>query len=1580
MLVLIAGIIGLWLLVQTAFFQNFLVHQITQKISRDLGTTVRINHVNFAMFNSMLLEGTLVLDKKKDTLLYAGAVKVNITDWFFFKEKTELKYIALQDAVVHLNRSDSVWNYQFLADYLTGPSSGKKQSAIHLNLKQIELKKVTLVQRDEWRGQDMTGSIQLLNLNAEEINTDKKIIRIFNIDLDAPYFALYDYDGKRPPLALDSTDNDLPDAAGRGWDTGGWKIFVNAINITKGTFRSDAYTERVVYPNFDGQHISFNDINGTLDNCIIASDSVRATVLLKTKERSGFTVNRLSAEMHMTPTSMEFFKLDIRTGGSHLHDYFAMRYSSFDDMSSFISRVRMEGHFNDAVISSDDIAYFAPELKNWKKRIVAQGSVKGSVDNLNGKNLIIQAGNDTYLRGNISMAGLPDISKTYIDFEAEDFKTNYKDALAFIPQLKTVFQPRLDLLEYLRFHGNFTGFVNDFVTYGSLETKLGTIVTDLNMKLPDNLPSRYSGSVKTNGFNIGKLIDNSSLGKIIFKGDINGSGLKGPFVNAKLDGTIQLLEFNNYAYQGISVKGTIAKQLFNGELISADPNLQAQLNGLVDFSQKIPEFNFEATIARADLKRLNLMKDEVEFDGKFRFNFKGKNIDDFLGTARIYDASLFKSGKRIAFDSLFLESRIVDSNKVITAVSNEFDAVLAGEFSIKDLPAAFQTFLNKYYPAYISPSKKILTNENFSFVVTTKNVDEYVNLIDPHLSGFNFSTLTGRINTKEQLLDLNAEVPQFNYKNISFYDVKMKAMGAYDSLSLEAEIANVYINDSLNFPGTIIKIKSAKDISNINILTSANQTLNSANIIAQVQTLPRGAKIKFRESNFDLNGKTWIIEKDGELTLTEDLISADKIKMYNGFQEVHVTSVPSQSKISNDIKIELKKVNIGDFTPYFIKSNRLEGLLTGTVSFTDPFGKFKADLNAEAEQFRLDDDSIGKISLKGNYYKLFNEVNFNAVSVNKDYHFDLKGIYQLGDSAKSENLDIFTNLKDTKIDLLQSYLSGVFSDVSGLVTGVLRIKGPPNKLNYIGSVHLMDATLKVKYTNVLYKIPDANVELKEDRIDFGTCSFTDRYNNKALITRAVLYHNSFDNLSFDFALNTNKLLVLSTNSSSGDPYYGTVIAKAKMTFRGPLEYMQINIEAEPADSSSLIINTKSGKESGQADFIVWKVYGREMQSVGSFKENNLTVNLDLTANNYAKMYVILDELTGDIIQATGKGNLKIRATTNGEFTITGKYDIDRGNYNFNFESLLKKPFKLSENAGNYIQWSGDPNNATIKIDAEYEAENVRFSDLGSALQGLELGVNVARYRGKVLVIASLSEQLLAPVIKFRIELPQNSPLKNDFQALNLLRQIQSDENELNKQVTFLVVFNSFGPLSTSTNQGNLANTAFEGIVVGSISGVLSNTLSRQFSNVFQKIFNDKSIRVNFNAQLYSGSNFVDNLRTNPFNIDRTNLNLSVGKSLFNERLTFTFGSALDFGLSSAQVSASKNLPFLPDITAEWKITPDGKLALTFFYRDSYNYWVGAGGRQNRSGASISYRREFENIGELVNDRRKKKKKITVQRP
>ena len=108
---------SLWGLIQITPVQNWLVSKVTNSLSKNLKTKVSIKHIELSFFNKMSLEGLLLEDRKHDTLVYAGAAKVKITDWFFFKDNATLKFAGLTDAIININRTDSVWNYQFLIDF-----------------------------------------------------------------------------------------------------------------------------------------------------------------------------------------------------------------------------------------------------------------------------------------------------------------------------------------------------------------------------------------------------------------------------------------------------------------------------------------------------------------------------------------------------------------------------------------------------------------------------------------------------------------------------------------------------------------------------------------------------------------------------------------------------------------------------------------------------------------------------------------------------------------------------------------------------------------------------------------------------------------------------------------------------------------------------------------------------------------------------------------------------------------------------------------------------------------------------------------------------------------------------------------------------------------------------------------------------------------------------------------------------------------------------------------------------------------------------------------------------------------------
>jgi hypothetical protein len=500
--------------------------------------------------------------------------------------------------------------------------------------------------------------------------------------------------------------------------------------------------------------------------------------------------------------------------------------------------------------------------------------------------------------------------------------------------------------------------------------------------------------------------------------------------------------------------------------------------------------------------------------------------------------------------------------------------------------------------------------------------------------------------------------------------------------------------------------------------------------------------------------------------------------------------------------------------------------------------------------------------------------------------------------------------------------------------------------------------------------------MRADGIDFGSFQIRDSLGNTAEVSKGKLFHHSFRDLSYDFAINTNKLLLLNTHITDNNQFYGTMIGRANVKLYGPQDDLQMDIKGEPTDSSYIYIPTNTSRESADADFIVWKVYGKEMtkQKLMS-SESNFTVTLDITANNYANVFLIIDPLTKDIIKATGHGNLQMRVGTNEDMSIRGLYVIDRGNYNFSFQSFIKKPFVFMQGVENFIRWSGDPYDADINVQAIYEAENIQLSvlDEKNGQQNTVYGSKAKSYLGPIWVVATLRDKLMHPTISFEIQIPPKSELRNDLYAQGKIDQINSDPGELNKQVAFLLVFNSFGPLNTGALT---ADQAVGGIFVSSISSYISGAMSSYFSTKFQQVFKDKSLRVNFNTAVYNGSALnpisTNDPNNNTYTYDRTNLNLSVIKSFMNERLTFTVGSAFDFGLTAQQASYAA-VQFLPNLTAEYKLTENGRVVLTFFYRDSYNYLNIGNHTMNSSGTSISYRRDFDKLDEIF----KKKKKTEV---
>ena len=1587
-------ILAVYVFIQTPGGQNWIAKQVTKRLSRDLQTKVSIDHIDFALFNRMHLEGVLIEDRDRDTILYAGQVRVRITDWFFLKEKAQLKYIGLEDAIVKFQRTDSVWRQQFFFDYFSSPKTGtrKKSTGIEFDLKDIELKNVVFIKKDGWLGEDMIIHTGALTMSANDLSLSGNNYDINSLYMKDPMVSLSTYQGRKPkdtttietpegPIIITRTDSLLY------WNRGHMTIKVANLKIENGRFKSDQETLRKPYPYFDGQHIFFTDINGEISNASFVGDTIYSKLSLTARERSGLEIKKLDADLKLMPTGMAFENLDLQTNKSRLSNYFMMSYNDMAEMGDFIHKVKMAANFDGTIIDSDDIAFFAPTMKSWNKKISLKGKVRGTVDDLVGRDMVVQAGTSTVLNGDITLTGLPSINQTFIDFKANEFKTTYRDAVTIIPELRRITQPDLRKIQYLQFNGSFTGFIRDFVTYGTLRTNLGTVKSDLNMKLPVGRAPVYSGTVSTDNFNLGQFLGDPQLGLISMEGVVKGRGFSARDRSAEVKGKIRFIDFRDYRYHNIVIDhGKLDKEQFDGALSINDENAEFTLKGLINFNKKTPVFNFIADVKKANLQALKLTPENLAFRGKFNLDFTGANIDDFLGTAKITDAELTKDGARLPFDSLTLSSAYINNEKVLTAYSNEFEAKLSGIFNVADLPSSFQLFLNKYYPAYIKAPARRPVNQAMHFEITTQFVEDYMKLIDSSITGFNYSHIVGNLNVNESVLNMEATIPFFKYRQYDFNDVKLTATGTLDSITVIGEAKNIYLNDSLSIPLANFRISGSNDVSQVHITTRASSTLDKANLNAIVRTYNDGVKIEFDPSDFVINGKTWTIDDNGELEFRRNTPAGGQLVLREGEQVISVRSVRSPRGNWNDLDVVLTKINIGDVSPFFLPKNRLEGLLSGNVKIEDPTNNLRITSdNIQTQYLRLDNDSIGELKASVVYDGTTKELKLNGGTLNQENFLDFNANLFFGDAEQQKNNLISLRPRNFQLSVLERFLGALFSEMEGYLTGEFQLRGPFNNLSIVGKGRTKDAGVKINFTQCFYKIQDTDIELKPSEINLDGIVLIDPTTGNPIYLNGNIQHSSFNNMFYDVRVSTRKpntsdannnraVLLLNTTYRDNQQFYGNVKGTGSFSLVGPQSdmIMAISAIASDRDSSTITIPPSQNRESGIADFLVERKFGREMdEDLYNINTSNITYDLDVTANPMVTVKVVLDQLTGDEIKGRGRGTLNIHSGTSEPLLIRGRFDIVEGDYLFTFQSFFKKPFTLKSDLDteNYIEWTGDPYGARINLEAQYIAERVNYAPL-AALPGVD--PNISNVRTNVYVVANLTGELFKPIINFNLAFPNTSPAVTDPGLSFALRQLEDNKNEMYKQVTYLIVFNSFAPAQGSTSSP--FGTDIGDIATNTISGILLGVVNDQLNKILGKLLKNEKYQINLNTTLYN-RNIIDANNKTALNLG-SNVNFSIGRSFFNDRFIITAGGGFDAPLQGSNIQQSIQL--LPDVTLEWLINPSGTLRASFFYRENTDYLAtstdGSGKSAKRYGGSLTYKKEFQNFGQLFDGifRRKQK--------
>ena len=1286
---------------------------------------------------------------------------------------------------------------------------------------------------------------------------------------------------------------------------------------------------------------------GKVKNIRIVTDSIFSTVeKLACKENCGFTIESLSGDFVVGPRCLIAENLLLKTAYSDLELDFSFLYDSWRAYLDFINDIMITSDIRKSTLNLKDIGYFANALSRMNNPIRIGGKVKGHVSNLRANGFRFSFGKETRFYGDISLNGLPDIQNTYTHLKIHDFEVAQNDIEAFripIASQHIEIPEALSELGNVNIKGSFTGFFNDFVSYGSFSTDLGNFSTDLIVKQHPEADVSYDGKIAAEKFDIGKLLDlEDYLGKFSVTALINGKGLNEDNVVINMNGIVDSMEFMDNTFNKIEIKGEVSEKQFNGNANIEDELIHLLFDGKVDFNTSIPTFDFRADIQKAKLYDLNIGNryNDMELSTKLSCNFMGYNLDDLEGKINIDSTKYFENHKSYSLDKFALITlRDTGIYKSIMITSDIFDASIKGNFLFNELIAAFSNTIDQYLAAeYIGFDKNDINikSQTIDYEIQLKDTDGLTDLFIPDLKVSTNTNITGSYKSSLYNFQLRLKCPWINYQGLKLngldftsntspnnfsFDIVSENLSfkersktdtlslGLDSLSISSQMRNDSVLFAIQWDDKILADKNTGDIEGYFAFIDTSKVYS-----------------RLTKADVIINDSAWTVSKDNHILFEDDIIDFNDFKFIGQNQELGINGLISNNN-KDTLDIIFKKWHISNFDIIFNKEGfDLNGIIDGRIMLSGIKGIPNFNSNVSINEFHFNDVLLGDALIKGLWLNDEKCVDMDVEikhigNVGTSKTLDLSGRYYPYDTIR--NFDVDLSIDNFNLIAIRPFTNKLFRNLSGISSGNLTVKGSIDDPLLNGSVKLMRTSLVVNYLNTKYELAD-EITIDNTGFSFKDLVIYDTLGNTANCNGKIS-HEKFKDFRIDAEINPKDFICINTNRYQNETFYGSALATGKVGINGPFDNLTMKINARTNSGTDLYVPLSSTTTLSQNNYIVFinSQVDTAMNEVDrKLKVKGLTLDLKIEVTNEAEIQIFLPESMGNIT-SRGTGNLEFGITPSGEFSMRGDYVIERGSFLFKIQNLLRKKFELLR--GGRISFTGNPLDATINARALYKVKTT-LSGISTTLDELYGGERV-----DVDCILQMKERLMNPEIKFSVRFPR---LDTDIKQYVYAVIDTTNQAVMNQQMISLLVLNSF---SYSSAGGNLGASSF-------------NIISNQLSNWLSQISRDFDVGINYRP----GDEITED-----------EIQVALSTQLFDNRLIIDG----NLGVSSEKNSQDNASNIVGDVDIEYKLRPDGKVRLRAFNRSNNMNTIDDVAPYTQ-GVGIFYRKEFNKFGDIF---RKKKK-------
>ena len=333
-----------------------------------------------------------------------------------------------------------------------------------------------------------------------------------------------------------------------------WTIAINSFDLKNNSIALNSDDKKEVENAFDANHLEFSKISFSIKDIYFSDDSTKASVNNFTAAgQNDFLIKKFETKFRMDPNSVSAENLKLQTNNSSIDADVKVKYASVESLRDSLQSVFFDLKMRTLSVRNSEIAYFKPDLtridffKNKDLITAVSGTLTGTLNNLSGKNLIIETGKSTSLKSDFNIRGLPAVDNAFFNFRDLKIYTGNEDLLLLAG---SAIPASIELPHEINLEGSFLGNLRSFETMLKLNSSLGSADITAETDRDEN----FFAKINITDFDIGKLLkDTSFFGPVTMVATTKGKGLDLEKVSAGLQAHIPSFRLNGYTYRNLEI-------------------------------------------------------------------------------------------------------------------------------------------------------------------------------------------------------------------------------------------------------------------------------------------------------------------------------------------------------------------------------------------------------------------------------------------------------------------------------------------------------------------------------------------------------------------------------------------------------------------------------------------------------------------------------------------------------------------------------------------------------------------------------------------------------------------------------------------------------------------------------------------------------------------------------------------------------------------------------------------------------------------------------------------------------------------